>query len=585
MSTWHYIWRVTRYLPWHMSANLLAVLIGFLSTQVPGLMTREFFNLITQEAPARFGLWTILALLVASGLGRALGSLGMVLSNVPYRYTAMALLQKNMLRQILRRPGAIALPESPGQAVSRFRGDANSLCSYPLGVNDMIGGLVNGAIAIAVMMSINAYITLFALGPVLVVIFLVYAVRSRIERYRRASREVTGQVTGFIAEIFGAVQAIKVAAAERSVIGHFSRLNRRRSETALRDHLFDRLLISVFYNAVNLSTGAILLVAGQAMREQRFTVGDFALFVYYLPALAEMTWMMGSRLARYKQTTVAVERMNKLMDGAPAGSLVEHGPVYLKGDQPAIPYPTREAKDRLESLEMEGLTHVYPSSGRGIEAVGLRLERGSFTVVTGRIGSGKTTLLRVLMGLLPKDQGTVRWNGAVVMEPAKFFVPPRAAYTPQVPWLFSGRLRDNLLMGLPLTAKEVDGALAAAVMEHDLKDLEDGLDTVVGPRGVRLSGGQMQRVTAARMFVRQPELLVFDDLSSALDVETEQVLWERLFERQDATCLVVSHRRIALRRADRVVVMKEGTVEDTGSLEALLERCEEMRRLWRGEVE
>ncbi|NKB70657.1 MAG: ATP-binding cassette domain-containing protein [Candidatus Latescibacteria bacterium] len=585
MNTWHYIWGIMRYLPGLLAVNCLAVLLSFLSNQVPGLMTREFFNLITEEAPARFGFWTILALVLASGLGRATASLGLVLSNVPYRYTAAPLLQKNMLRQILRRPGAAALPESSGQAVSRFRGDTHTLCSYPLGLNDLVGGLVNGAIAVAVMLSINAYITLFALGPVFLVVFLVYAVRNRIERYRRASREATGQVTGFIAEIFGAVQSIKVAAAERNVIGHFRHMNRRRSETALRDHLFDRLLVSVFYNAVNLSTGAILLVAGQAMREGHFTVGDFALFVFYLPALAEMTWMMGSRLARYKQTGVSVERMNKLMEGAPAGSLVEHGPVHLHGDEPPIDKPARHPQDLLETLAVQDLTHIYPSSGRGIEAVDLRLERGSFTVITGRIGSGKTTLLRALLGLLPIDRGSIHWNGEAVHDPATFFVPPRAAYTPQVPWLFSGPLRDNLLMGLPLTDDELDGALNAAVLEDDLKNLQDGLNTVVGPKGVRLSGGQMQRVATARMFVRNPELMVFDDLSSALDVETEQVLWQRLFARRDTTCLVVTHRRAALRRADRIIVFQEGKVEDSGSLDELLERSPEMRRLWRGEVE
>jgi ATP-binding cassette subfamily B protein len=121
-------------------------------------------------------------------------------------------------------------------------------------------------------------------------------------------------------------------------------------------------------------------------------------------------------------------------------------------------------------------------------------------------------------------------------------------------------------------------------MEQDLAELDHGLETPVGPKGVRLSGGQMQRAAAARMFVRQPELLVFDDLSSALDVETEQTLWSRVFAQQGITCLAVSHRRAALRRADQIIVMKGGRVEAVGRLEDLLENSTEMQRLWAGDM-
>jgi ATP-binding cassette subfamily B protein len=121
-------------------------------------------------------------------------------------------------------------------------------------------------------------------------------------------------------------------------------------------------------------------------------------------------------------------------------------------------------------------------------------------------------------------------------------------------------------------------------MEEDLHELEQGLDTRDGPKGVKLSGGQIQRTAAARMFVRDPELLVFDDLSSALDVETERVLWERVFEKPGQTCLVVSSRRTALRRAAHIIVMKDAHVEAEGKLDDLLATSPEMQRLWSGDV-
>ena len=170
----------------------------------------------------------------------------------------------------------------------------------------------------------------------------------------------------------------------------------------------------------------------------------------------------------------------------------------------------------------------------------------------GPVGAGKTSLLRALIGLVAIDAGDVRWNGTSIEDRAAFFVPPQCAYVAQVPRLFAESLADNLRLGHDLSDDDVAAGITFAAFDRDVADLSTGLDTVVGARGVRLSGGQVQRAAGARAMAHRPELLVLDDLTSALDVDTELVMWERLAA-SGFTVLAASNRPVALARADRVV--------------------------------
>ena len=580
MKTYHYMWRMIRYRPILYLFNSIVWIAIANFPLVPGLIAQQFFNALPKEGHLTPTLWTLIALLVVTALAQVVFYLmGGLLDNL-HRFSMASLLRRNMLERILERPGARAVPDSPGEAISRFRDDAEQAENAISWTIDTTGAALFAIIAVIILLRINVVITLFIFLPLVLIIALVRSMGKRLERYRRASRKATGQVTSAIGEIFSTVQAIQVAAAEPYVLDYFQRLNEQRRSTMLRDSVFSQILDSTFANTAGLGTGFILVLAAQSVHIGKLGIGDLALFIYYLNFAALFTQWIGTFLAHYAQTGVAFHRMDKLLQGAPQERLVAHKPLYISGRIPSLLAPQRSAGDTLYTLEARGLTYRYPDTGRGIEEIDISIKRHSLTVITGRIGSGKTTLLEVLLGLLPKDAGEIYWNGQRVEDPATFFVPPRSAYTAQVPHLFSTTLRENILLGLAENDTNLQNAVHMAVMERDIEGLESGLDTIIGTRGVKLSGGQAQRSAAARMFLRDTELYVFDDLSSALDVETEHILWERLFSQRQSTCLVVSHRRAVLQRADHIIVLKEGRVESEGTLNDLLQHSEELQRLW-----
>lgn len=532
-----------------------------------GLLLKVVLDHIGSD-PSYMSVWAVLAVLGGVEVARWLD---LLFSAVQWHGAWVGwhtIPRLNILRSLTVDPGPATdrLPGSPGEAVSRFRDDCQDLAMVLDVWLDVSGAVVSSALAFAIMAAIDLRATVLVALPVVVVLAICRWLGPRLLAWRKAAREATAAVAGFIGDTYGAVTAVKAAGAEDAVQRRFDALGHDRAARSRRDQVGTQLVQTLSGATGNLGTGLALLAIAPRLRAGGFSVGDLGLFTTYIIVLAGLPRWSGRLAAWQRQAEVSVDRLAELLpDRDPAGLTtpvtmrLRHGPGQFPPASITSPHG-RTGGDRLGRLDVRGLTVAYPTGG--IADIDLTLRRGSFTVITGPVGSGKSTLLRALLGLEPTDGGTRSWNGVVIDDPSTFLVPPRAAYLPQVPRLFSETLADTILLGVD--HEGLTDALRVACLTDDLDDMPDGLATVVGPKGVRLSGGQVQRAAAARSLVRRPELLVVDDLSSALDVGTEAEVWRRLLAATtgDTTVLVVTHRRSVIAAADQVVTLADGRVVD-----------------------
>ncbi len=557
-SVWRLGWRLSQNAPRPFWWGTFLFVVFFTVPALTGWLIGEVFDALS-GGQTRTLYWLAAAVLGSEVIRMTsihFGGLHFIAS-----WTLMqSLLQSNMLAAQVASGGPHAghPVASAGHALSYFRDDPEDVADFVDSWLDITGGLVFSVIAILILGATDWRATLIVLIPMVAVAAVTKMLDDKIKRARRADRDATAAFTSTLGDVLAAATTIDVNDAGGPVVEEVGRLADRRRVTAVRDRVLEDGLLSFAMGSGDVALGLMLVFSVSAIRVGDLGASEIALFAAFVARLNFLPRMIGRMLARRKQSQVSFENMASLVAGGVPSNTTRPRPLPERLSELHTPTITTQTLVPLERLTVERLS-VRFGDVVAVDDVSLTLDRGSFTVITGPVGSGKSTLLRAILGLVWQGEvtGSVCWNGAEIEDRGEFLSPPHASFLPQVPQLLSDTLADNVLLGSfdansERGADRLRDALRLAALRSDLEEMPEGTDTMVGPRGLRLSGGQRQRVATARALVRRPEVVVLDDLSSALDIETELELWRNL--RADGlTVLAVSHRAVAFELADQVI--------------------------------
>ena len=393
-------WRMLRFNPLVFTLSVALQIFRFGLILVPGLVLRAVFDRLAVSSELDWTLWGLIALLVVLPLARIAALLGGVFVEATSYFVSAALMRSNVFERLLRRRDLQSLPAPAGEIVNRLDKDAGGLSTLLSMEASTLGGSVGAILSFVLLLSIDPVIAVVVATPLL----LVSAMSGRLGRnmmaYQRHSRRAEGQVSAFLGEAFGAVQALQIAGAEQRATERLRRLNRDRRDATVAQRMYSFVLFDRFVSALGqLGLGIAVLLGGRAIRDGTFTVGDFALVTYLIPQIADFGFYVGGVLVFLRQARVALDGLVPLLAGAEPQTLLAPRPVpwhRVKTEAAAVVEPQLEP---LALLSVRGLSYRYPN-GAGIADIDFALPRGSFTVLTGRIGAGKTTAAAGAAGLL-----------------------------------------------------------------------------------------------------------------------------------------------------------------------------------------
>ena len=448
-----------------------------------------------------------------------------------------------------------------GDLMTRVTNDISAIRQFFGPGVQQIGAVLMIISASALMVATNLTLALIVLAllPVVTILFVVVGARMRL--IFRKVQDLFGEVSTRVQEDFSGIRTIKAYTQEAQETEEFLRVNERYRAQNVRYVLLSGLLWPIISLVLGIIGALVLLIGGQQVAAGQMSIGDLVLFNSYLAALGWPVVALGWTVDLYQQAVSASGRLGEVLQRVPSiRDNDEHGGV---------------AHAVTGAIKFH---NVGVSVGSGADArwilrhVSFEVAEGQTVAIVGATGGGKTTLVNLLARVQDPTEGTISVDGHDIRDISLASLREGIGYVPQDTFLFSVPVRENVAFGRPdASAEEIEQALHISRLSNDVVQLPDGIDTLVGERGVTLSGGQKQRTAIARAVLRDPAILVLDDALSSVDTHTASQILEGLRQfRHGRTAILIAQRIATVRDADLIVLLRDGEIAEQGSHATLL---------------
>ena len=448
-----------------------------------------------------------------------------------------------------------------GDLMARAINDINAIrMATGMGLVALTDGIVLGIAAIGFMLSINVRLTLIALIPAPIIIVLTRILTRRMSTGFENAQKTFADLTERAREVFAGIRVIKAYNRESWAHQNIEEEGQRYISVNMGLAKTLAFFFPMMVIFTNIGLAIVIWLGGRLTILGDITTGDFVAFISYLNLLAWPMMAMGWVTSLVQRGSASMRRINGILEELPE----------IRDSAQSIHIPQIRGK-----IEIEGLSFTHPGqSFYALKDIHLKIEAGDIIAVVGRVGAGKTTLLQTITRLLDAPAGTIFVDGWNVRQIPLQTLRKNIGFVTQEVFIFSDTIRNNVLFGRTGVSQDhLETVLRAADIFEDIKNLEKGLDTFLGERGITLSGGQRQRLTIARALILDPPILILDDALSMVDTRTEErILNQVLSLRQNKTNLIVSHRISTISRAERIAVLEHGELVELGTHENLLEK-------------